>query len=183
MQALFFKHPWTITHGASSIGMAPLSIPGCWHGKTLLPRLVNQELDRALELRMDELEKEILEQLQQAVYSRHRDNWCAIFLTSFILLHSLEKDSWNMHAWEHEKNRPGGMQWPLRTDPREYYGQNKHIADVVSTHFRIVSQAHTPFAIDWSKALNRELLNDDEGTRRLVSSIQQDLCSEGSSMF
>jgi hypothetical protein len=174
MQALFFKCPWTIAEGASSIGMSPLSTPGCWAGKTLLPRLVNQELDRALERRMDELEAEILEALRQAIYRRHRDSWCAIFLTSFILLH-IEHDSWNMHAWEHEKNRPGGTRWLLRADPDEYYGQNRHIADMVATHFRIVSQAHTPFSIDWRKALNRELLNDDEGARRLVWSIQQDL--------
>ncbi|KAK2591794.1 hypothetical protein QQS21_010495 [Conoideocrella luteorostrata] len=180
MQAVFFKFPWIIKEGASRIGMTSLSIPGCWSGKTLLPRLVNQELDRAFERRMDELEKILLEKLQHAVFNHHRHNWCSIFLASFILLHSLEKDFWNMNAWDYEKNRPGGTPWPLKRDPSEYCTQNKHIADTLSTHFRIVSHGHTPFAIDWSKPLNRELLNEDEDARHLVSSIQKDLSNSDS---
>ncbi|KAF5540198.1 hypothetical protein FPHYL_12099 [Fusarium phyllophilum] len=146
MQAVFFKYPWTIVKGASNIGMYPLDIPGCWFGKTLLPRLVNQQLDKAFEIRMDELEQEILEQLQDMILRRDRSTHC------------LEKDSWNMHAWEYEKNREGGTRWPLRRDPCDYYGQNKHIADTLTTYFRIVTNRHAPFTMDWTKASNQGLL-------------------------
>ncbi|KAF5965517.1 hypothetical protein FBULB1_12164 [Fusarium bulbicola] len=176
MQAVFFKYPWTIVKGASDIGMCPLDIPGCWFGKTLLPRLVNQQLDKAFEIRMDELEREILERLQDVILRRDRSTyWCAIFLTTFILLHSLEKDSWNMHAWEYEKNREGGTRWPLRRDPSDYYGQNKHIADTLTTYFRIVTNGHAPFAMDWTKASNRGLLGESLHARSLIEGMQKDL--------
>ncbi|KAI1057468.1 hypothetical protein LB505_008982 [Fusarium chuoi] len=176
MQAVFFKYPWTIVQGASDIGMRPLNIPGCWFGKTLLPRLVNQQLDRAFEIRMDELEREILEQLQDMILRGERSTyWCAIFLTNFILLHSLEKDSWNMHAWEYEKNREGGTRWPLRRDPCDYYGQNKHIADTLTTYFRIVTNGHVPFAMDWTKSSNQGLLGKSLHARSLIEGIQKDL--------
>ncbi|KAF4445053.1 hypothetical protein FACUT_255 [Fusarium acutatum] len=163
MQAVFFKYPWTIVKGASEIGMYSLDIPGCWFGKTLLPRLVNQQLDKAFEIRMDELEREILEQLQDMVLSRDRSTYC------------LEKDSWNMHAWEYEKNRTGGTRWPLRRDPCDYYGQNRHIADTLTTYFRIVTNGHAPFALDWTKASNQGLLGESAHARSLVEGIQKDL--------
>ncbi|KAF5545338.1 hypothetical protein FMEXI_6086 [Fusarium mexicanum] len=176
MQAVFFKYPWTIVKGASDIGMQPLDMPGCWFGKTLLPRLVNQQLDKAFEIRMDELEREILERLQDVILRRDRSTyWCAIFLTTFILLHSLEKDSWNMHAWEYEKNREGGTRWPLRKDPCDYYGQNKHIVDTLTTYFRIVTNGHAPFAMDWTKPSNRGLLGESLHARSLIEGIQKDL--------
>ncbi|SCV50608.1 uncharacterized protein FFFS_09592 [Fusarium fujikuroi] len=176
MQAVFFKYPWTIVKGASDIGMRPLNIPGCWFGKTLLPRLVNQQLDKAFEIRMDEVERVILEQLQDMILRGDRSTyWCAIFLTTFILLHSLEKDSWNMHAWEYEKNREGGTRWPLRRDPCDYYGQNKHIADTLTTYFRIVTNGHAPFAIDWTKSSNQGLLGKSLHARSLIEGIQKDL--------
>ncbi|SCV29848.1 uncharacterized protein FFB14_02754 [Fusarium fujikuroi] len=176
MQAVFFKYPWTIVKGASEIGMYPLDIPGCWFGKTLLPRLVNQQLDKAFEIRMDELEREILEQLQDMILRGDRSTyWCAIFLTTFILLHSLEKDSWNMHAWEYEKNREGGTRWPLSRDPCDYYGQNKHIADTLTTYFRIVTNGHAPFAMDWAKSSNQGLLGKSLHARSLIEGIQKDL--------
>ncbi|KAF5266401.1 hypothetical protein FOXYS1_2752 [Fusarium oxysporum] len=163
MQAVFFKYPWTIVKGASEIGMSPLGIPGCWFGKTLLPRLVNQQLDKAFETRMDELEREILEQLQNMILRRDRGTHC------------LEKDSWNMHAWEYEKNRDGGTRWPLRRDPCDYYGQNKHIADTLTTYFRIVTNGHAPFAIDWTKSSNQGLLGESSHARSLIEGIQKDL--------
>ncbi|KAF1347046.1 hypothetical protein BDV97DRAFT_231791 [Delphinella strobiligena] len=98
IQSIFFQLPWSIIKGADHVGMSPLQIPGYWYGRTLLPRLVNQELDQAFERRLDEIESEVLEKLQQAVFKKHRELWCSIFLTTFIMLHSLEKDSWNMHA-------------------------------------------------------------------------------------
>ncbi|KAF5546225.1 hypothetical protein FNAPI_8919 [Fusarium napiforme] len=165
MQAVFFKHPWTIVEGAPKIDMHPLDIPGCWFGKTLLPRLVNQQLDRAFEIRMDELEREILERLQDMILCRDRSTYC------------LEKDSWNMHAWEYEKNREGGTRWPLRRDPCDYYGQNKHIADTLTTYFRIVTNGHAPFTLDWTKASNKGLLGESLHTRSLIEGIQKDLQS------
>ncbi|KAG4263286.1 hypothetical protein FPRO03_09593 [Fusarium proliferatum] len=161
MQAVFFKYPWTIVTGASEIGMYSLDIPGCWFGKTLLPRLVNQQLDKAFEIRMDELEREILEQLQDMILRGERS--------------TLEKDSWNMHAWEYEKNREGGTRWPLRRDPCDYYGQNKHIADTLTTYFRIVTNGHAPFAMDWAKSSNQGLLGKSLHAQSLIEGIQKDL--------
>lgn len=181
IQAIFFKYPWTITRGGESIGMEPLKLPGYWNGFVLLPRLVNQELDRAFEARMDELEHEILGKLQVAIFKRHRNEWCSIFLTSVILLHSLERDSWNTSAWEFETKCRGSAPWPLQRQPGEYHRQNRHIADVLATHFKVVNRGQGPFTLDWVKPLNQQLLNDSAAARKFIMSVQSDLRSPGSS--
>lgn len=181
IQAIFFKYPWTITRGGESIGMEPVRIPGYWSGFTLLPRLVNQELDRAFETRMDELENEILGRLQSAIFKRHRNEWCSIFLTCIILLHSLERDSWNTSAWEFETKSRASATWPLRREPGDYYRQNRHIADVLATHFKVVNRGRGPFTLDWVKPLNQQLLNDSRAAQQFIMSIQSDLRSPRSS--
>ncbi|KAI0481808.1 hypothetical protein F4859DRAFT_476062 [Xylaria cf. heliscus] len=177
IQAIFFTYPWRVERGGHLIGMFPLQLRGYWNGITLLPRLVNQELDKAFETRMDEIEKEILEKLQAAIFKRHRDSWCSIFLTSFILLHSLERDTWNMSAWQYETSNQGPAAWPLRKSPSEYCHQNKHIADIVATHFKIVNQGSSPLKINWNNRLNQQLLNNSIPARNFIKSIQSDFDS------
>ncbi|KAI3316736.1 hypothetical protein HD806DRAFT_516901 [Xylariaceae sp. AK1471] len=177
IQAIFFTYPWRIERGGHLIGMFPLQLPGYWNGITLLPRLVNQELDRAFEARMDEIEKETLEKLQLAIFKRHRDYWCSIFLSSFILLHSLERDTWNMSAWKYETSSRGAASWPLRKSPSDYCDQNKYIADVLATHFRVVNQGCSPLKQNWNKPLNQQLLSNSVPARRFISSIQCDFNS------
>ncbi|KAI0909265.1 hypothetical protein F4823DRAFT_639292 [Ustulina deusta] len=174
IQAIFFTYPWRIESGGHRIGMFPLQLPGYWNGITLLPRLVNQELDRAFETRMDEIEREILEKLQVAIFKRHRDHWCSIFLCSFILLHSLERDTWNMSAWDYETRSRGAAAWPLKRSPSEYCEQNKHIADIIATHFKIVNQGSSPLKQNWNKPLNQQLLSNSVLARRFILSIQSD---------
>ncbi|KAI0975629.1 hypothetical protein F4678DRAFT_469508 [Xylaria arbuscula] len=181
IQAIFFTYPWRIESGGQSIGMFPLQLPGYWDGITLLPRLVNQELDRAFETRMDEIEKEMLEKLQVSIFKQHRNHWCSIFLSSFILLHSLERDSWNMKAWEYETNGRGAAPWPLKRSPSEYCNQNKHIADIIATHFKIVNQGSSPLQQNWNKPLNQQLLSNSVIARRFILSIQSDFNSPVSS--
>ncbi|KAI0521653.1 hypothetical protein F5B22DRAFT_634544 [Xylaria bambusicola] len=181
IQAIFFTYPWRVESGGHLIRMYPLQLPGYWNGITLLPRLVNQELDRAFEKRMDEIEKEILEKLQVAIFKRHRDQWCSIFLASFILLHSLERDTWNMRAWDHETRSRGAAAWPLKRTPSEYCEQNKHIADIIATHFKIVNQGNSPLKQNWNKPLNQQLLSNSVRARRFILSIQSDFNSPSSS--
>jgi hypothetical protein len=181
IQSIFFKSQWSIAEGASLVGMIPLQLPEFWNGVTLLPRLMNQELDRAFETRMDEIETEIFNMLQNAIFRKHRAIWCSIFLTSFIVLHSLEKDSWNMHAWEYETQRRGGTPWPLGLPPSEFYRQNQHIAGMVTSHFRVVNKGQTPFAIDWSKSSNWLLLHQYPAAQKFVASIKEILEMENSS--
>ncbi|KAI8630196.1 hypothetical protein F5Y19DRAFT_484075 [Xylariaceae sp. FL1651] len=181
LQAIFFAYPWRIVQGGDLAGMYPLELPGYWNGITLLPRLVNQELDRAFETRMDEIEKEILEKLQVAIFKRHRDNWCSIFLTSFIFLHGLESDTWNMSAWEHETKGRRSAAWPLERAPSEYCDQNRHISNILATHFRIVNQGCSPLNQDWKKPLNQQLLSNSVSARNFIMSIQNDFNSHTSS--
>ncbi|KAI0544140.1 hypothetical protein F4679DRAFT_591827 [Xylaria curta] len=174
IQAIFFTYPWRIETGGHLVGMFPLPLHGYWNGITLLPRLVNQELDRAFETRMDEIERQILEKLQAAIFKRHRDYWCSIFLSSFILLHSLERDTWNMTAWEYETSGQGSAPWPLRKSPSEYRRQNKYIAEIVATHFKIVNQGSSPLKLNWNKPLNQQLLSNSIPARKFILSIQSD---------
>lgn len=163
--------------GNKDVGMHPLNVHGYWRGKTMLPRLVNQELDREFELRMNRLEREILEKLQDMIFRHDRGRWTSMFLTIFIFLHGLERDTWNMNAWEYEVNKLGGPKWPLRNKPGDFYKQNQHIADLLVANFRIICKGHTPLTLDINSPRTSSLVDESGRARRLISIISEDLKS------
>ncbi len=86
-----------------------------------------------------------------------------------------------MRAWECETQRLGGTFWPLREQPRDYCNQNQHIADIVASHFRVVNKGHTPFAVDWKKISNQQLVRENPAAQQFVKEIQSELKEPNSS--
>lgn len=69
------------------------------YGITPLPRLANQQLDSRVESWMAELEQDVLAELQTKIFRRNPADWFAIYLTLFVTLSSLERDSWGLQTW------------------------------------------------------------------------------------
>jgi len=172
-QTIFFKSHWRIVSGADIVQMAPLDIPGLLNGITLLPRLINQQLDGLFEQRMANLEKEILCDLQKAMYKNRRDLWFSIFLSTFLVVHTLERDSWNLHAWMSEVHRDGGAIWPLEADPEVYNNHTTHLARLLCAHFKSVCKGSTPFSLDWTCPQTKMLVHDDENTVQFLQGIRE----------
>lgn len=68
-------------------------------GITPLPRLANQQLDARVESWMAELEQDVLAELQVKIFRRNPADWFGIYLTLFVTMSSLERDSWGLQAW------------------------------------------------------------------------------------
>lgn len=68
-------------------------------GITPLPRLANQQLDSKVESWIAELEQDVLAELQVKIFRRNPADWFVIYLTLFVTLSSLERDSWGLQAW------------------------------------------------------------------------------------
>lgn len=180
IQAVFFKAQWKVEKGAEAISMFPLEVPGFWFGHTLLPRLVNQQLDRIFERRMNSLEKEILAAFKEIVKEGTHECWCATFLVCFILLHSLERDTWSMRAWEVESRRDGGVKWPLgQTGPSRFCEQNQYLAHTVAKYFFTVGRGFVLLGLDWSKESNKKLLSPHERVNQWVCDLQRVIKSGG----
>lgn len=69
------------------------------YGITPLPRLANQQLDARVEAFMAELEQKVLAELQVKIFRRNPADWFGIYLTLFVTLSSLERDSWGLQTW------------------------------------------------------------------------------------
>lgn len=98
-QIVFFKGPFRIC-GQNTAGMTTIDDPkSTVYGITPLPRLANQQLDSRVESWMAELEQEVLSGLQVKIFRRNPADWFGIYLTLFVTLSSLERDSWGLQAW------------------------------------------------------------------------------------
>ena len=82
--------------------MQPIDVPDRSHGLIPLPRLINQQLDAQLEFRVATIEKELLAELQKQILEHNSTDWFGIFLTIYVHLSSLERDTWSLNTWEHD---------------------------------------------------------------------------------
>jgi hypothetical protein len=61
-----------------------------WFGRTPVPRIVINQLNHRLELRMAELDSKILEEVSDMLESRERHMWAIRIRALFLLLHTRE---------------------------------------------------------------------------------------------
>ncbi|KAF8247772.1 hypothetical protein K440DRAFT_550521 [Wilcoxina mikolae CBS 423.85] len=166
VQNFFFNSPWRMC-GHNSLGMNPIDDPTSkLHGVTPLPRLINQQLDFYLEDRISTLEKELLAELQSRILDRNSYDWFGIFLTIYIYLSSMERDTWSLHTWENDADMltqrvhelelqnphwPSHRSWvwPISDSPMELMSKNEHLAEMLAYHFRTISKGYVPFTLDW----------------------------------
>jgi hypothetical protein len=67
-------------------------IKSAWFGRTPVPRMVINQLNHRFELRMAELDREVLKELANILESRDRHIWVIRMLALFLLLATREID-------------------------------------------------------------------------------------------
>lgn len=70
-----------------------------WHGVRPVPRMVQNQLNHLLELRLTELDTKILKKCKSLVEKRGRDKWMVLLLVFFFLLHVREVDTARNIYW------------------------------------------------------------------------------------
>jgi hypothetical protein len=61
-------------------------------------------LDHYMENRVSRLEKDLLAELQAHILDRKACDWFGIFLTIYVQLSNLERDTWSLSTWEHDSD-------------------------------------------------------------------------------
>ncbi|KAI5806288.1 hypothetical protein EDC01DRAFT_609618, partial [Geopyxis carbonaria] len=164
-QSFFFSSAWRIC-GSNTLGMEQIQDRDSkLYGLTPLPRLINQQLDGYVEGRVAILEEELLEELQKCIFKKESVDWFGTYLTMFVVLSSLERDTWALHTWVfdspklHERsmymeiqhpNMQKAWTWPLSGTPQALIKKNYHLVDMLVAHFRAITKGYIPFSLDWS---------------------------------
>ncbi|KIX10551.1 uncharacterized protein Z518_01634 [Rhinocladiella mackenziei CBS 650.93] len=160
--SVFFGRIWRIKKGAEALGAQ-------FHpeiGAADVPRLLYWQLDWIVENYMMKLESQILRDLEDIILprtqkgSRHRRQLgagFAVFISCFLYLSTLEKDSWNLEAWRAKSARWANdpsvsnnptMVWPLTKTVPELLRENEQQAITVANHLRAMHRAEFPFRQD-----------------------------------
>jgi hypothetical protein len=76
--------------GEETLGMSSIDDPSCpWHAKIPIPPAMCVQLEIILYCKfLAPLKKNILAQLQKLIFANKKENWLAIYLSIFVLLHS-----------------------------------------------------------------------------------------------
>ena len=90
---------WEIA-GKELLGMAMIDDIYCpLHGSVPAPRVLQNQLDRNLELYIIAKENQLLKTIQFALMKKHVYCWNSISLAVIVMLHVLERDSWRLMYW------------------------------------------------------------------------------------
>jgi hypothetical protein len=79
--------------GDESLGMPTIEEDSIFYGFKFVPRMVQKQLDYALELKMMELDRKILKGAQDIMVDGERRMWLVGFLALVFLLHVREVDA------------------------------------------------------------------------------------------
>ena len=92
---------WELT-GEESLGMTPIDKDNSpFYRRIPAPRVMQNQLDSNLEAFIFKTEKTVLKDLQEAILKRSTYSWNIVCLTTIVLLHVLEKDSWRLLYWKY----------------------------------------------------------------------------------
>ncbi|RPA72314.1 hypothetical protein BJ508DRAFT_76230 [Ascobolus immersus RN42] len=187
---LFFHKPWRIV-GADKFGMKKITTQSSkLQGIYPLPRLLNQQLDSIVENRIEELEKEALKDLQEMAL-KHQDGSesYVLYLSIFVYLCGLERDTWCLEAWRTELARQSKaigvgsskelylLKWPLEDDPSKHIERNKLSAKYISHYTQSIFRGGLPFGPANSKpatTLNKSGTEAKEYREEVANLIQRD---------
>ncbi|KAG0637455.1 hypothetical protein HOY80DRAFT_1010687 [Tuber brumale] len=164
-QIIYFKGVWRIS-GQNKVGMFPIQDPRSkLYGITPLPRLANQQLDARVEEWMAQREQGLLTELQTKIFKRNSTDWFTIYLTLFVILSTLEMDTWSLKTWaadskdlldrieamdlRHPNEARRAWLWPLADNPETLVERNTFLTETLVAHFRSVTKGFVPFTLDW----------------------------------
>jgi hypothetical protein len=120
-----------------------------------VPRMVKNQLNHLLELKMIELDEKILKALDTMISKRDRETWPVYYCTIFLLLHIRELDAGRILDWSRSKSSltkiPEGGFWIHPSNPKDL------IAEEISSCICLLRNFHTaigrtPLSIDGDKS-------------------------------
>lgn len=136
-----------------------------------LPRVLSDQLDHLIERRIVQLEKQVLCELQKRIFARKREDWMRIFLSTVILLNTLERDSWRLYYWIFHMQ--DGYAWRHPSQPKDLFEKNNILAQSLGAHFAAISKGLTPFAADWSRDQMGTLLGKCSDREAVLRSMER----------
>ena len=71
------------------------------HGTVPAPRVLQNQLDRNLELYIMKKEADLLKAVQSGMLRRYSTSWEVISLAVVMFLHVLERDIWRLMYWKY----------------------------------------------------------------------------------
>jgi hypothetical protein len=87
------------------LGMARIEdIDSAWFGCIPIPRMVTNQVNHRLELRMKELDSEILKDADDLLQTKKQHAWVVITLAIFLVLHIRELDAGRNIFWKRYKD-------------------------------------------------------------------------------
>ncbi|KAL2284395.1 hypothetical protein FJTKL_08824 [Diaporthe vaccinii] len=137
-----------------------------WHGAMPAPRMVQNQLGHLLELRMVELDAEILRALHKLIAKRHILNWLEVTLAIFLLLHVRELDAARIIYWK--RYRDTGGFWIHPTKPAALINEEVFSCKALLWHYHC-AYPQQPLAFNWDAPTSRQKLEEDE---KLINSMR-----------
>jgi len=113
-------------------------------GKVPLPPVMIQQLDMILTLGfLQPLRKKFLEDFQKTILANKPKSWMAIYLITFISLHSCAA----VTAEHYQNARKHGLK--RRYAMPNFISERHHSANVYLSHYHYCTKPCNPFTIDW----------------------------------
>jgi hypothetical protein len=198
---VYFNRVWRIAEGGQKIRAT-------WHEELQaydVPRLLYVQLDYLIEKYRQELERKILRDMEISITPpRNPDVWFSFFLTAFVYLAALERDTWELETWKAKTAKfaahPNVVafvrlhtfdlltilqaamvpKWPLSTLPQTYVSHNHEKAHSIVCWMRAWSAGKDPFIEnDRTNQFEPATRNSDEEAQAFAQSLSEDLRNMG----
>ncbi|KAK4119953.1 hypothetical protein N657DRAFT_580811 [Parathielavia appendiculata] len=151
--------------GLETLGMAVVDNPvSAWYGHIPVPRMVKNQVNHLLELRMIELDREITGALSRL--SRDRRQWIVGTLAVFLLLHIRELDAGRIIYWARYKDSAGFWIHPSR--PSALIDEGVASCNSLLRYFHCFL-GRQPLCQNWDEERSQRLVGNDA---ELVASIK-----------
>ncbi|OJD28531.1 hypothetical protein ACJ73_00058 [Blastomyces percursus] len=151
---------WYI-HGDEKLEMTEVTQPSSpLYGTVPVPRVLQNQLDHALEDYIVLCEALFLRNLQNVIKRRDRSQWVVIFLALTIMLNVLERDVWRLLYWIRHPAEANAWRHPSR--PCTLVAKNIYLSNLMLSHFRSATGGQSPLALGWSDSSIATLVDGNE---------------------
>lgn len=120
---------WAIA-GEETLGMCLVEEVACpLRGTTPAPRVLQNQLDRNLELYIAMNEQRLLKAIQRDLRRLRAENWDTISTAVIIILHVLERDTWRLMYWrKHREEVSLFIVNPIIRRRRRHHNEYEYLA-------------------------------------------------------
>ncbi|RQM07076.1 hypothetical protein DH86_00000224 [Scytalidium sp. 3C] len=149
-----------------------------WYGITPVPRMLQNQLNHQLELKMVELDEKIMKTAMVIMKKADRKQWLVGMLSIFLLLHVREIDAGRNLFWNRYEDKDGF--WIHPSKPRAL------IAEAVTSANSLITHAHCtigrkPLETNWDSAKSKALVDNDTKLIDAMKALQLHVIALGMS--